>query len=158
MNNRTVTPLDTLRIEKQKLKDSCRKQEAKLRATLEYVEDNLIPISLGATAKAFTNPGKLVSSFRSSSPADEKSESSGGAFGLIPKGILGFALKAAFGFLVKKKFGKKSVTGKILGTALPLAAPVASSAWQFSQPYVLSFVKNSLSAFFAWKKKRARKR
>jgi hypothetical protein len=157
MNNQTPTPLEKLRMDKQKLKNSCKQQEANLHATLEYVEDNLIPIALGATAKAFTNPGKLVSSFRSSSPAEEASEGGNTLGGIIPKGILGFALKAAFGFLIKKKFGKKSIAGRILGTALPLAAPVATTAFQFSRPFILQFVKSRINAYFAWKNKKARK-
>lgn len=158
MNSQAASALEKLRQDKQKLKDSCRDQEAKLRTTLEYMEDNLIPIALGATAKAFANPGKLVSSFRSSSPAEEESQGSGSPFGgIIPKGILGFALKAAFGFLIKKKFGKKSITGRILGTALPIAAPIASTALQFSRPLILQFVKSRLASFFAWKNKRTRK-
>jgi hypothetical protein len=156
MNNQTTTPLEDLRLEKQRLKNSCKQQEAKLSATLEYVEDNLIPISLGATAKAFTNPGKLVSSFKSSSYDEEASQASG-LLGFIPKGIVGFALKAAFGFFIKKKFGKRSITGRILGTALPLVAPVAATALSFSQPFILQFVKSRVAAYFAWKSKRSRK-
>ena len=130
-----ITPLEKCRIEKSRLRESCKRQEAKLLDTIDFVEENLVPLSLGATAKALTSPSKLASSMKSSG-----AEGSGIA-GLVPKGLVGFALKTAFGFFVKKKFGKKSIPARVLGLAFPIAAPVAALAWKHSQPFVANFVK-----------------
>ena len=154
MNNQTITPLEKLRLEKQTLKASCKQQEAKLHETLEYVEDNMIQLSLGATARVLSNPRNLIATFKSSTSKQGTTSSENGILDFVPKGVLGFVFKSVLGYAIKKKFGKKSITGKIAGLAVPLATPLAFSAWKFSKPHFLKFVKNKIIALFACKNKR----
>lgn len=157
MNKQAITPLEKLRLEKQSLKASCKKQEAQLHETMEYVEDNLIQLSLGATARVLTNPRSLMATFKSSTSPKQTSSSENETLDFITKGAFGFAMKAVLGYLIKKKFGKKSISGKVAGMAIPLATPFAASAWNASKPHILKFVKCRVQDFFAWKNKKKAK-
>jgi hypothetical protein len=149
MNNPRITPLEQLRIDKHHLKATCRTQEAQLLTTLEYMEDNLIPIALRTTVQTLTNPGRLISG--NGGAEASQGHSTGG----WKKGILGFILSAALGIATKGASNRKSsLPEKIIGSVLPIAAPVASLAWGLTQPFIMSFVKKRVKSLFSWKKKK----
>lgn len=159
MNEQRITPLDKLREEKQKLKISCKRQEAKLLNTLDYVEDNIVPLALGATAHALMNPAQLITAIRpATSQKKAKEESNSGPVSFLAKSALGFVSKTALGFIIKKKFGNKSTIGKILGLALPFLTPVASSTLVKAQPFFVNLVKTGANNLLNWKKNRAKKK
>ena len=170
MSNKRITPLEKLREEKLILKSSTRLQEDKLRETLDYIEDNIIPLSLGATAKALANPGKLLSSIRNTSSSSDQTSSGGNdLLGFLPKGVISFATRTALGLLIKKTFGRKSFLGKTLGFAIPfvspyiapivapIVVPVANATIKTTQPLMKKLMNFGAKKILSWKNNRTQK-
>ncbi|MFT4071927.1 MAG: hypothetical protein QM654_08430 [Dysgonamonadaceae bacterium] len=157
---KNLTPLEELRAEKRILKDSCKKQEARMQKTFEFLEDNIVPLTLKTAAGAFSPASLIGGSFAQPSGSTQKS---GFISGLMPKGLLAFAARTALGLLIGKKAGssKNSPTGnaatsiatKIAGKAFPIAIPVATIAWKLTKPYITSYAKKKALSLFKRKKK-----